>query len=74
MPSIAGIRTATHKLICYYELTGADCWELFDLTADPDELHNLARDPRHAGLLNPLQARLRQAAQDYADPIASALA
>ena len=74
VPSMCGIRTATHKLICYYELTGEDRWELFDLTTDPDELHNLARDPQHAGLRNQLQARLRQAAQDYADPIASALA
>ena len=33
-----GIRTATHKLIHYWK---KDAWELFDLTSDPNEQHNL---------------------------------
>ncbi len=33
-----GVRTLTHKLIHYWK---KDQWELFDLAADPSELHNL---------------------------------
>jgi hypothetical protein len=33
-----GVRTATHKLIHYWK---KDAWELFDLTSDPTEQHNL---------------------------------
>ena len=33
--------------------------ELFDLQADPDEIHNLADDPRHKQTLDDLQARLK---------------
>ena len=33
-----GVRTATHKLIRFYD---TDEWELYDLVADPDELTNL---------------------------------
>ena len=40
-----GVRTATHKLIHYWR-KGA--WELFDLVADPHELHNLLFDPAEA--------------------------
>ena len=37
-----GLRTETHKLIHYWRV---DEWEMFDLTADPDELKNLYDDP-----------------------------
>lgn len=33
-----GVRTATHKLIHFWK---KDAWELFDLTSDPTEQHNL---------------------------------
>ncbi|NBS33211.1 MAG: DUF4976 domain-containing protein, partial [Planctomycetia bacterium] len=33
-----GVRTASHKLIHYWK---KDAWELFDLTTDPTEQHNL---------------------------------
>jgi choline-sulfatase len=32
--------------------------QLFDMTADPQEFHNLADDPRHAGLIAKLHARM----------------
>jgi len=40
-----GVRTATHKLISYWE-KGA--YEMFDLTRDPTEQHNLLFDPIEA--------------------------
>jgi choline-sulfatase len=33
--------------------------ELFDLETDPEELHDLASDPRHALVLRAMQAELR---------------
>ncbi|MGO9202232.1 MAG: sulfatase [Limisphaerales bacterium] len=36
-----GVRTMTHKLICFWK---KDQWEFYDLTKDPDELHNLYND------------------------------
>jgi arylsulfatase A-like enzyme len=38
-----GVRTKTHKLIHYWK---KDAYELFDLTADPTEQHNLLHDPQ----------------------------
>jgi len=35
-------------------------WELYDLSTDPDEIHNLAADPSHQATLCELQARLRR--------------
>lgn len=34
--------------------------ELYDLHADPNEQHNLARDPRHAALIEEFRARLAE--------------
>jgi arylsulfatase A-like enzyme len=59
-----GIRTATHKLIHYYR-TGD--WELFDLTADPDEMTSLYGRPDAAPLTDQLKAQLLQLRQHYRD-------
>ncbi len=40
-----GVRTATHKLIHYWK---QDSYEMFDLTRDPAEQHNLLFDPAEA--------------------------
>jgi len=59
-----GLRTERWKLIRWPDL---DRWELFDLEADPLELHDLSGDPEHAGILRELQerlARLRRAVGD----------
>jgi arylsulfatase A-like enzyme len=60
------VRTPRWKLIHYLHL---DRYQLFDLQADPDELHDLARDPRHAARRNGLRKRLltwRRAVDDPA--------
>ncbi|MDR2849733.1 MAG: sulfatase [Verrucomicrobiota bacterium] len=72
-----GVRTATHKLVYYWK---KDAYELFDLTRDPTEQHNLLFDPAEAAtpavakLFSDLKAeilRLQKLYKDdgqYADP------
>jgi arylsulfatase A-like enzyme len=72
-----GVRTATHKLIYYWK---KEAYELFDLTRDPAEQHNLLFDPAEAATPAVAQrfaelkgeiARLQQLYRDdgqYADP------
>jgi arylsulfatase A-like enzyme len=72
-----GVRTATHKLIHYWK---QNAYELFDLTKDPTEQHNLlfsetkARQPGVTAKFAELKvelARLQKEYQDegqYADP------
>lgn len=43
-------------------------FELYDLKADPDEVHNLADDPAHAETLAELQARLKEFQKRTNDP------
>ena len=59
-----GVRTRTHKLIYYWK---KNQWELFDLAADPFELHNLYDEPGHEQLTSGLKTellRLKQALRD----------
>jgi arylsulfatase A-like enzyme len=51
-----GVRTRRHKLIHYYD--DIDCWELFDLERDPEELHNVYGSPDYAGVKGSLQKEL----------------
>jgi arylsulfatase A-like enzyme len=72
-----GVRTATHKLIYYWQ---KDAYELFDLAKDPTEQHNLLFDPAEAqsapvaslfASLKEEAARLQAEFKDdgqYADP------
>ncbi len=68
-PAHYGVRTRTHKLICYYNdplgQPGAEGpadpmeWELFDLVADPYEVNNIYGDPAQAELIVDLKQLLR---------------
>jgi N-sulfoglucosamine sulfohydrolase len=42
--------------------------ELYDLESDPNELKNVAEDPRYAGVLSDLRARLREWQERTKDP------
>ncbi len=41
----------------------------FDLSADPDEINNLAEDPKFAGERNRLEQLLSQARLEFEDPV-----
>jgi arylsulfatase A-like enzyme len=72
-----GVRTERHKLVHYYgsglRQPGArdeprpEEWELFDLRADPFELHSLHDDPAHADVLAELRDELRRRAAEVGD-------
>lgn len=65
-----GVRTATHKLIHYWK---QDAYELFDLTADPNEQRNLlhsqsdAQNPAIAAKFAELKAEITRLQQEYKD-------
>jgi arylsulfatase A-like enzyme len=58
-PKSRGVRTEKYKLIHYWEETPEE-FELYDLEADPGELHNLYGDQRYARLVEQLKNRIEQ--------------
>jgi arylsulfatase A-like enzyme len=76
-PAHYGVRTMTHKLICYYndplDQPGADGtaeppeWELYDLVADPAELRNVIADPGYRDVALDLHAELRRLQGEVGD-------
>jgi arylsulfatase A-like enzyme len=52
-----------------YNAGGVKNVQLFDLANDPDEVHNLAADPKHAGQLARLDKLLAEARQQFGDPV-----
>ncbi len=67
-PALLAVRTLNAKLVKY---PGHDEWtELFDLSKDPYETRNLARDPAHASLRAELDAELKRLSKelDYRIP------
>ncbi|MDR2999222.1 MAG: sulfatase [Microbacterium sp.] len=72
-----GIRTERYKLIYFYNdgmgLPGSSAhtyppeWELYDLEADPEELHNVYLDPAHHDIREDLKARLWRLQADLLD-------
>jgi hypothetical protein len=71
------VRTRTHKLIGYYndplDQAGARGpavepeWELFDLVADPHELHNVIGDPAYRGIALELREELERLQRELGD-------
>lgn len=65
-----GVRTATHKLIHYWQ---KDAYEMFDLTKDPAEQHNLlfsaaeAKQPEVAAKFAELKAEIARLQQEFKD-------
>ncbi len=59
-----GVRTLTHKLIFYWK---KDQWELFDLTKDPSEMHNIYDDPANKDLVAKLKAELFRLKKELKD-------
>ena len=67
-----GVRTATHKLIHFYQ---NEEWELFDLQKDPEELKSVYGDSSYADVeasmkkeLERLRKELKVPAEDPARP------
>ncbi len=58
-----GIRTATHKLIHFYN--DIDEWEMYDLRSDPKEMNNLYDKPDQAETQAALLRLLRQTQEMY---------
>ena len=44
-------------------------YELFDIQTDPEELHNLAKNPEYTDVLSKLKTRLQQHLEETNDPI-----
>ncbi|MBA7583803.1 N-acetylglucosamine-6-O-sulfatase [subsurface metagenome] len=77
-PAHLGIRTRTHKLIYFYGLLSQgvkeeDCWELYDLANDPNELQNiyLMADETLITELKEELIKIRDDFKDYSGPIIS---
>jgi arylsulfatase A-like enzyme len=62
------LRDERWKLIEYQAADGSHT-QLFDLSGDADEINNLADDPRFAAERSRLHGLLRQARQDFDDPV-----
>ena len=62
-----GVRTETHKLIHFYN--DIDQWELYDLTADPTEMHNIYGAPGTEEITASLKAELLRLQERYDDPV-----
>lgn len=72
-----GVRTHDHKLIYYYsdglgqagtiEESYEPEWELFDLTKDPNEMHNVYGDPGYATIARKLKDELHRLQEEVGD-------
>lgn len=67
IPAHEGIRTERFKYARYFDHGNHEF--LHDLAADPDELVNLAGDPRHAATLQALRERTDRTVAGYGGPL-----
>jgi arylsulfatase A-like enzyme len=61
-----GIRTGRYKLIHFYD--DIDQWELYDLSTDPHEMHNLIDDPGYDAVEKKLRRKLESLRKEYRVP------
>ena len=59
-----GVRTTTHKLIYFWRL---DQWERYDLTQDPEEMHNIYSEPAAQPVAAKLKAELARLKKEVGD-------
>jgi hypothetical protein len=59
-----GVRTATHKLIYYWQTNG---WEMFDLRSDPNEQRNLVNESGQQQKVAELKAELARLKKEFKD-------
>lgn len=62
-----GVRNDRYKLIHFYN--DIDCWELYDLQADPTEMHNIYGQPGTEAITAELRSQLKDLQEQYDDPI-----
>lgn len=59
-----GLRTYLYTLVHFYD---HDEWELFDLSADPDQLTSVYGDPEYADIQQELKEKLEALQEQYGD-------
>ncbi|QDU71349.1 sulfatase family protein [Mucisphaera calidilacus] len=64
VPAHYGVRTATHKLMYFYE---HDTFEMYDLSLDPQEMNSVYGDPAYADVQEDLLYRLQSLRNDFND-------
>ena len=62
-----GVRTERYKLIHFYN--DIDVWELYDLQADPTEMHNLYGQKEYESVVMELKTELARLQEQYNDPV-----
>ena len=62
-----GVRDDRYKLIHFYD--DIDQWELYDLQADPKEMHNCYGQPGYEEATQRMMAKLKELQRQYDDPI-----
>ncbi|MGY8639658.1 MAG: sulfatase-like hydrolase/transferase [Verrucomicrobiales bacterium] len=67
IPAFEGLRNGDFKYVRYFD--HEDYEFLHDLKADPDELVNLASDPKHAAMLSEMRERTTKQVTEYGGPL-----
>ena len=62
-----GVRTERYKLVHFYN--DINWWELYDLQADPSEMHNLYGQPEYEPVVKELKEEMLKLQEQYNDPV-----